>query len=281
MGCSRMMVATVLAVALAMPVLAAGQTKEFNETVPLDSGGRLRLEGSKGSITMTAWEREEVEIRARIEAPHNVSADYARRAVDATTVAVTGTARSVRIRSNYEDVPTRTSFWDRDSRSIPYIHYEIRAPRRLSLFVESDRGPTDLTGFEGEIELDADRGEIDLRDLTGEIRIVIDRGDDSRMSSIRGSFDLDADRTNVRMRDIRIEDDSRLEIDRGDVEIDLDASQGLTLRTDLSRRADFDSDFPLTMSSLDGRDFHGTINGGGPELFIESDRGSVRLNAVR
>lgn len=276
----RTTVAVVFAMALVVPLPAAAQTSEFNETVPLSAGGRMRLEGSKGSITITSWDREEVEIRALIEAPDNVDADYARRAVDATTVDVTGTPASVSIRSNYDDVPRRSSFWNGNSRSVPYIHYEIRAPRQLDVFVESDRGPTAISGFVGEITLDADRGDIDLRDLTGEIRIAIDRGSESRLAAIRGSFDIEADRTDIRMHDVLIENNSRLEIDRGDVEIGVGASQGLTLRAELSRRGTFDSELPLTLSSLDGEDFRGTINGGGPELLIESDRGSVRLNVV-
>lgn len=276
----RTTVTVVFATALVLPLPAAAQTREFNETVPLVAGGRLRVDGSKGSITITSWDREEVEIRARIEASSDVDADYARRAVDATTVDVTGTPQSVSIRSNYDDVPRRSRFWGGNSRSLPDIHYVIRAPHRLDLYVESDRGPAVLAGFDGRITLNADRGDIDLRNLTGEIRIEIDRGSESRVTAMRGSFDIKSDRTDIRMHDVLIENDSRLEIDRGDIEIEVGASQGLALRADLSRRASFDSELPLTLSSLDGEDFRGTINGGGPELFIESDRGAVRLNAV-
>lgn len=266
----------VLAAAWVFPTVVMAQTKQFQETVPLDAGGRLRLEGSKGSIKVTAWERDEVEIRARIEAPRNVSADYADRAVEAARVDVVATGDSVRVRSNYDDVP-RSGWLVRD---LPYIHFEIRAPRRLDVSVESDRGTMALTGFEGKISVDADRGAIDLRELIGDIRIVLDRGGDSSISSLRGSFVLEADRSDIRMRDVRIEDDCRLDIDRGDVEIDLEPTQALTVRADLTRRANFDSDFPAMLGSRRGRDFDAEINGGGPELFIKSDRGSIRLNAV-
>ncbi len=279
MKLTRSITVSLCALALALPTLAAAQTKNFTETVPLDAGGRLHVDGSKGSISLTAWERNEVEIRARIEAPSNVDGDYAKRAVEATTVRVEGSGSSVEIRSDYSEVPERSGRWN--GKSVPEIHYEIRAPKNLRLSVDSDRGPASITGFEGEIEIDVDRGEVDLRELTGRIAIDIDRGSDSRMSSIRGSFVVDADRTNLRMRDIRIESDSRLDIDRGDVEIGIESSQGLNLRTDLSRRADFETELPLTMSSLDGRDFEGTINGGGPELYIGSDRGSIRLHTDR
>jgi len=276
---TRSLIATLSAAFVALPLVAAAQSKDFNETVALASGGRLRVEGSKGSITVTAWDQNEVEIHARIEAPKNVSDDYARRAVDATTVDVKESNGSVRIESNYRDVPDRSGFGK--GKSVPAIHYEIRAPRKLDLFVDSDRGPTTVAGFEGELELHADRSEVALRELTGRVVIEIDRGDNSTITALKGSFELEADRTDVRMRDVQIDADSRLEIDRGDVEIGLEASQGLTLRTEMSRRAEFDTELPLTMSSLDGRDFKGTINGGGPELFIGSDRASVKITAGR
>lgn len=273
-------VTVVIAMSCVLSMPAVAQSREFNDTVPLSAGGLLRVEGSKGSITITSWDREEVEIRARIEASDDLDDDYARRTVDAAKVDVRGTTQSVTIRSNYDDVPRQSSFRSRDSRSVPSIHYVIRAPRQVNLSAEADRGPTALTGFDGRITLDADRGDLDLRDLNGEIRIVVDRGSESRLSGIRGSFDIDADRTNVWMQDVVIDGPSRIEVDRGDVEVEVGASQGLTLRADLSRRAEFDSEPTLTLTSLDRERLRGTINGGGPELHIEADRSSVRLSTV-
>ena len=81
------------------------------------------------------------------------------------------------------------------------------------------------------------------------------------------------------MRDVRIDGDSRLDIDRTDVDIEVDGSQALSVRADMTRRADFDSELPLQVSRREGRDFEGEINGGGPKLSIESDRGSIRLRS--
>ena len=148
--------------------LVYGQTKEFDQTVDLASGGRLILDGSKGDVEIIAWDEERVEIKARIEAPSgDVSADYARRAVEATTVDVDVSSGSVSIRSNYDDVPERSGSWGYRSRSVPYVHYEIRAPRELDLRVEVDRGDTEIEGFNGRIELDTDRGTLDAMDLSG------------------------------------------------------------------------------------------------------------------
>ena len=275
----QLRVAAALAVALMLPAGAFAQERVFDQTVPLAPGGRLSVDSSKGSLQLTGWDREEVEVHARIEAPHNVSDDYARRAVEATRIEVTGSGQSVRIEPDYSDVPNREDRWNDNSRSIPFIHFEIRAPRNVRLVAESDRGPATISGFDGELDIETDRGVASLSDLGGRIDVEIDRGDQSRFANITGSFDLEVDRTDITMRNVTIEGDSRVEIDRGDLEIDLPADQALTILADMSRRAEFESNFPVTMESMDGRDFRGTINGGGPELSIESDRGRVSLRS--
>ena len=155
--------AAVVACGLLLPIGAAAQSRVFEQTVSLESGGRLSVESGKGSLQITSWDREEVEIHARIEAPRNVSADYARRAVEATQIEVRGGGSSVSIEPDYSDVPYRGDRWNDNSRSVPFIHFEIRAPRRPRLIVESDRGPTTISGFEGDMDIETDRGEAILR----------------------------------------------------------------------------------------------------------------------
>ena len=273
--------ALTIALITTLPAGPSAQSRVFDQTVPLASGGRLAVESNRGSLQLTGWNRDEVEIHVRIEPPQNVSADYARRAVEATRIEVSGGGQSVRIEPDYSDVPYREDRWNDNSRSIPFVHFEIRAPRQIRLVAESDRGPATIGGFEGDLDIEVDRGDANLSDLSGRITVDIDRGDHSRFSDISGSLDLEFDRTDVTMRNITIDGDSLIEIDRGEIEIALPADQALTIVTDLSRRAEFDSDFPVTMESMDGRDFRGTINGGGPELSIESDRGRVRLRSIR
>ena len=48
------------------------------------------------------------------------------------------------------------------------------------------------------------------------------------------------------------------------------------------RRADFDSDFDITLRTFGRRDrnrdrIEGTVNGGGPEIYINTYRGEIRL----
>ena len=79
------------------------------------------------------------------------------------------------------------------------------------------------------------------------------------------------------IRDLSIEEDSSVEIDRGDLELEMAAEQALSLHAELSRRANLDSDFDITLQRQSRRLLEGTINGGGPELAIEADRSTIRL----
>ena len=260
---------------------AGAQSREFNQTVNLNAGGSLRVDGSIGSIRITSWDKPQVEIRARIEAPDDVSDEYARQAVEATAIDVTGDQTSVTVASNYERVPHlrlgRWGSWGNNDRREPPVHYDIRAPRSLRLSIDSDRGPAMVQGFEGAVDVVVDRGELTLKDVSGDIRINIDRGGQSSLDDVRGSVEGDADRTDLRITAHALDRDSRIEIDRGDVEVSVPGAQRLTVRTEISRRGDFHADFPIEWSSSDPRRSRGRINGGGTELLVNSDRGHVRL----
>ena len=256
---------------------ASAQDREFSRTVELPQSGTLRVEGNKGSMHISSWDRPQVEIRARIELPDEVPAEYAQQVVDATEIDVTATNGSVSVRSNYDNVPARTGSGRWGDKTVPEVHYQIRAPRRINLGVNSDRGPATIRGFEGTIDIVVDRGELDLQDAAGDVRLNIDRGEHSRLTNVGGSLAIEADRTDLRIETAALERDSRIEIDRGDVDLRIAADQRLTVRTDLSRRGHFSADLPIQWMSEDRRRSEGHVNGGGPALIVESDRASLRL----
>jgi hypothetical protein len=269
-------VAVVAAVALASSPVEA-QDRQFTRTVDLQPSGTLRVEGDKGSIRLSSWDQPQVEIRARIELPDDVPAEYAQQVVDATEIEVTASSGSVSVRSNYDNVPSRTGIGRWGDKTVPAVHYEIRAPRRIDLQVDSDRGPASIRGFEGPLDIVIDRGELDLQDAAGDIRLNIDRGERSTLTNVRGSLTIEADRTDLRIETAALERDSRIEIDRGDVDLRITPDQRLTVRTDLSRRGNFRSDLPIQWMSEDQRRSEGHVNGGGPELYVESDRATIGL----
>ena len=279
---------------VASAAAATAQERTFRHTMELQAGSRLALDAGRGSVRLTSWDRTEAEIVARIEPPGGVDDDYAQQAVDGTSIEVRGNRRSVRIRTDYRGVPRGGLF---SNRRLPRVHYEIRAPRQLDLDLQIDRASTTLEGFEGRLLLDFDRSDLDARDIGGAVMLEFDRGTlqgsdlagsfaieldragEVVLDGVRGDLQLDADRTDVTLRDLAIENDSLLELDRGDVDVELAPGGGVTLDVDGTRRSGLSIDLGGSVEPVESRDrgFQGSVNGGGPVLRIETDRGAVRV----
>lgn len=295
-------------VGMALLVLAAaaqgGSDKEFKQTVDLAAGGRLTLETFKGSIELSSWNQNKVEIVARIEPGDDVSSEYAQRSVEATEIEVRSDGRSLSIRSDYKDVPCREDV-DRGwrfgncSKTLPYVHYQIKAPRNLSIRLEDHKSDIDISGFDGDLDLDTHKGTVKLADLTGEIRLDTHKGrveasglsgdirlnthrGRMRLAGLRGRVRVETHRGEISIDALEIDGSSRLETHRGHIVLSLPESQGFDVRGEIGRRADFDSDFDITLRTFGRRDrnrdrIEGTVNGGGPEIYINTYRGEIRL----
>lgn len=251
------------------------QEKEFSQAVEFEAGGKLTIKTDKGSVRLTSWNQNMVDIVAHVAPPEDVTPDYARAAVEATKIDVSGSGRNLSIRTNFEDVPYKDAFTR--SRTLPNVHYEIRAPRSLNLDLDVDRCKVELQGIEGRFALNTDRTTVKATDLVGDINLQIDRGEVT-FSRVGGKFAVEADRTNIDLQAVRIDGDSRFELDRGEMRLKVPESQGLTIATDISRRGTFDSDFAISSTQTRrDKNFEGTINGGGPRLSFRTDRGKIRL----
>ena len=267
---------------IAQPGTVTGQTREFSETVDFDPGGSLRINTQRGAVKLTTWDQSQVEVLARIEAPDGVSRGYAEEAVESAHIEVYGSNRSLTIRSVYDDVP----YYDDDddgwghSRRIPYIYYEIHAPRQLNLDLEVERVNSTLEGIEGRIHIESERGNIDGRDWRGDIVMRLARGE-VRLANIIGAIDLDLERTNVEIDRWQIDGDSRVTAERGEVILELPEGQGFDLRADVGSRSDFDSVFQITARNFRRNKIEGTINGGGPRLYLQGERTEFRLRQWR
>ena len=289
------LLACLLPLLLAATDLAAAQGDTFEETAALEPGGNLSIQASGGSVLLLAWDEARVEIKARIEAPADVGGDYAREIVEATRIDMRATAGEVSISNDFSAVERR-GFFDR-RRTLPDVHYEIRAPRELNLDIAIDRGAgTTLRGFEGRTTISSDRSDLNLVELTGTLRIDldrgqmqasdfagsltlnVDRGERAVLTRLSGSVLIDAERTNVVLREARIDGDSDVAIHRGDFELELAESQPLTIDAELTVQSDFRSDLPITLQRS-GNSYRGTLEGGGPALRVRSADGEVRLRA--
>lgn len=270
------LVVSVLSIALTLPVTVLGaEGKDFRKTTDFEPGGHLTLKIDRSKVNLDSWDRNQVDVFAHIEPPENVSEDYARRAVEAVRIEVYGDSHSMTVFANFDDVPYIYRGRNQ-SRHLPHINFDIHAPRRLQLRAELDRSELALRGIEGDINLETDRTNLQARDLAGKLRLKMDRGD-ATVTGLRGALDVDTERTNVSLNRVQIDANSRLEARRGNIDLRVPQSQGLSIHASTGRREEFHTDLALTIQNMSRDRIEGTINGGGPELVVRTERGKVTL----
>ena len=255
----------------------SAQSKEFRKSVDFEPGGNLTFTTDKGSVNLVSWERNQIEIVARIDPPEDVSEDYGRRVVEAARIEVLGGGRALTIRSNFDDIPYKTDNLVYKDRRLPDIHYEVRAPRSLNLELNADRcRRVQVSGFAGRFNIETDRSPFAATDLDGDLHLRVDRGS-VKVARLQGSLDINTDRTNSEIEVGALRNDSKVNVGRGDMELMMPGSQGLNVRASTGRRERFDTDFPIASTTFGKERVEGTINGGGPTLLISGDRSNVRL----
>src|SRR5580698_8563234 len=92
--------AAILALTLSDAVFAEDYN-DVNRAVAFNGNGSVESETHKGSIKVSTWDRQEVEIQARIESEPGTIMD--RRRFDGTDVHIDSTPDAVRIKTYYPD----------------------------------------------------------------------------------------------------------------------------------------------------------------------------------
>lgn len=246
----------------------AQESREIRKTVSLNSDGRVSIDTYKGSITITTWDKAEVDIYAKIEADE--SALESRRdeeeKVRDTEIRIEGSGREVRIKSDYDRLKRRrTGFWgifDGDVGSLPFVHYTITMPKTASLKVKDYKSETSVADLKSDISLNTYKGAVNI-------------------SGLEGGIDLETYKGDVRVEYVSLGRSNRFETYKGEIEIVIPRSRGFELDADISSKGSLRSDFDLQeryrSKREKKREYRELINGGGPLLRLETYKGTYRL----
>jgi hypothetical protein len=221
--------------------LTAAPTKDIHRTFPLDSHGRVTIDTYKGSIRVSTWDRNEVDIAVRIEEDGGPFAQSVTRA----DVRFDASPSDVRIRSDYD--------WFFLDGIAPLYHYTVRMPRTASLRIKDYKSESEVSDLAADLQVDTYKGSVQLRNHAGGLTVNTYKGD------LRAEF-------------AAVTAPSRIETYKGSIDLRMPRESRFDLYTDLGRRADLNSDF-------ERRAFRSPVNGGGPELRLKSYKGEFRLRA--
>ncbi len=244
--------ALVLTVLVAAAVLAApcfAFDEVFQQTYPLPAGGSFRLQNVNGSVHVSGWDREEVQVRAVKSARRNP------RDLHRVQIEVQARPDSVAVETRYPS----------DDGVEVYVEYRIRLPRRVLLtHVATVNGTVHVSGVEARGEVRSVNGNVEVYDSSGRLNAHTTNG-------------------NVRLELRQMDPSGPLiaETVNGSIVLALppDAGAELDVR---SVNGDFHSELPLTLSgSIGSREFHGRLGAGGSSIRIRTVNGTIRVEMIR
>ena len=258
----RTFVLTFLLLGWTATALAQNQIRTVNHTFDLDPDATVLIETYKGSITVTPWERPEVEVEIRIEAedldgivmlPHvEIHTEQDENGLHFETDYRKAQAELLRI------------FSDAELPRLPLVHYTLRMPRTALLQIEDYMSQINVTDLQSPMEVFTYKGIVDLVNVGGALKL------DTVIGTARVAFSY-------------LTRDSSIDTHEGNIAIRLPHDAAFDLDVALGQpSAIFSPD--TTFSTLRAIDRHqnysGPINGGGPRLNLATERGSFMLGTL-
>lgn len=234
-----------VSVLLAGPAVSAdAPSKVVDKALPLVPGGRLVVDTYKGSVRVTAWDREEASVHA-VVTPDG-SCDTAADLVERTRVRIEGGGREVRVVSDYDDLPKFQFTFRTDCGSRPFVAYEIRVPRGASLRVRDYKSRVSAEGVAGDVDVETYKGVVRLEGLAGKLDVETYKGD------VVARFDGSPGEV-------------RAETYKGEIEIVLPKGSRVDLHEETGRHGRFESDVETAS--------------GAPRVSAETHKGTIRLRS--
>lgn len=237
----------VAATMLAAPCFAFDEV--FQQTYALPAGGSFQLQNVNGSVQVSGWERDEVEVYAVKSAQGNP------KDLERVSIEVQAQERSVAVQTHYPQG---------DGVEV-YVEFHIRVPQRVELRqVATVNGTVRVFGVEASGELRSVNGDIEVFDSSGRLSAHTTNG-------------------NVRMELHRVEGNAPMNVDtvNGSVLLGLPPGTGAELEV-RSLNGDFRSELPVALrGSSAAREVRGRLGSGGGPLRLRTVNGGIRVVALR
>ena len=273
-----------LLVASLNPTVAQPAERNVSDTVAMDADGTVYIDNHDGAITVTSWDRNEVQYEARITHKRQEG-------VDNTKIRVDASSSSLSLETDFDDIP-RDGMWG--DRSAPKVFYTLKMPASASIVVDDHESTIDIRDLTGDVEIDTHDGSMTLANLSGDLEIDTHDGS-MELANLTGEVEIDAHDSDLRATGLT----GPLEIDThdGDIEVEfaslngsisidshdararitLAAGTGFNLATDMGDDASISVEPSLSVSKVRGNDMRGTANGGGPEIRVSSHDGDLQI----
>jgi DUF4097 and DUF4098 domain-containing protein YvlB len=276
--------------------------EDFHYTYPLNPGGSVSLENANGSVEISGWDQNNVEVDGTKYAS-------TKDLLDSTKVVTSGTSGSVRIRTERPEMHHGNSG----------ARYTIRVPKKVLLDtiattngsirvsdvegttrLRSTNGTLRMTNIHGDVEAHTTNGSIEAQHVDGSCNLHSTNGH-IRTEAAHGSFEaqttngsISADltdpipnwpvKTETRNGHIELKvraqklPDVRAETTNSSITLEIPADANARVRAHTTH-ANITSDFGISgdNSGRTRSEFEGNIGSGGPLIELSSRNGSIKV----
>jgi DUF4097 and DUF4098 domain-containing protein YvlB len=237
--------------------------RDFHYSYPLDGNGKVSIETFNGSIEVSGWDQDAVDISGTKYGPTQEIADDLQVAVDHTASAVS--MRAVRPSMRRGNVGAK---------------FVVKVPRGAVLdWLSSSNGAIRVTDGTGPARLHTSNGAIRVQGLGGGLDAQTSNGGiTADLASVDGPVHVETSNGSIELRlPQRIKDDVRAHTSNGGITVRL--PEGLDARISAhTSNAHITSDFDLRMQGEISRNrIDGVIGNGGPLLDLSTSNGTIHL----
>jgi len=277
----------------------ADGTVDITDTVKrsfkVQAGGTLFLDIDRGNVDIISRSGSEVRVEVERVATTN-DRSSAQRIFERHDLSIEERGSNVYIDSRYD---RDDSFWSR-MRSGDRLDVRVRVeiPERYNVEFSTGAGNVDLGDTAGRVHGRTGAGNIRIGAVSGSIDVASGSGNIAIEGAL-GQVDANTGAGNIEIRSVRgevrvntgagnievsiteqPENDSRLSTGAGNVTVHLRRGVGVDVNAE-SAMGTASTDYPLT---VEGRwmkkSFSGSVNGGGPDLYMRAGVGNVVLRRL-
>jgi len=225
---------------------------EWRKDYTLAAGGTLEIKNTNGVIEVDPSDGDKVSITAEKIAKAGTDAE-AKQAAEAIEIKETVSGSSIVL-----DATTSSSGINLMSGS-RQVKFHVRAPKGTRLILSATNADMNVRDMTGELKLTATNGRIQGKNLEGS----------TRAETTNGVINLDFNAIGA--------DGISLEATNGKIDLAIPKSGKARINTRVTNGAINTDNLSLDVSEQSRKRLTGTLNGGGPEIRIETTNGAISL----
>ena len=236
-------------------VLQGDETERFEKTYPLNSNGRISISNVNGSITIEAWDRNEVKLEA-------VKIADSKERLAEVEIKVDSKQDALTISTEYGTWKNGSRNWNCNKNCRLEVQYKLMVPQKAVLNeVETVNGSVSISNMTNVTNASAVNGSVKAMNLRGTARIETVNG------TTEASFDSLNSNSKINLSTVN-----------GQVNLLIPSDVDATIKAD-TVNGNISNEFglPVRKGKYVGRDLYGKVGDGSVKINLDSVNGGLNI----